>query len=1032
MSDNLRPPTLDVLCDELRQVVEWDQVALYLKVYHVDIKGIEAQYSGLAQRKMHSLQKWLDQTNTVHSWRTVADAIGKVNPAVAERIRAKYVTILDQVLTTSQNEEHSIVSDGQYPTSSHDPIINDHRLIALEQVPSSSANDDRYPTSNSRIEEEEPLPFEKEIVEQITNLEDRFAMLVAETQQTLEKRPNEILLFFRYLKVRLRDEASLPNEAEITCNKLFDILNDHWNYLNCLLLQRIVQNFLSDTELPAKVQKYQEDLAAFQESTKMKSLVDKIKSKQTSTGNIQIALKVKKMWLDVSLKHFNFLVKLLFQEYDKSLQNIAVTLGCMHVIWTVSKDIASLIKRAKYSSEELKAVGVISLTVGKHIIFHCEDSQDDMTFDTALLKAVHCGNSVSAISLLLEVGSNFNLLTQSGETVISALSEIKNDNCATILYVASLYGHSSVVSILLNNGADPNIFINNGRTPLMAASGNGHGDVVELFLGNSVPVNNQSIDGMTAIYVASQNGHSSVVLTLLNNGADPNITTNDGWTPLMIASHRGYGDVVELLLEQNVPVNTQSTSGITAIYVASQNGHSSVVSTLLNNGANPNIDKIDGRTPLMIASENGHGDIVELLIYKNVPVNTQSTSGITAIYFASQNGHSSIVSALLNSGADPNIVKNDRWTPLMIASQKGHGDVVKLLLKKNVPVNTQIVDGMTAIYIASQNGHFSVVSALLNNGADPNIAKNNGWTPLLIASQKGHGDVVELLLESKISVNTQITDGMTAICSGSQNGNSSTVSFLHNNWADPNLADNDGWTALIVASQNGYVDVVKLLLNKSVSINTQTKEGATAIYIASQNGHLPIVSILLSKGGDPNLARTNGWTPLIIASARGHDDVVGELLKTQINVNQHTPTGTTALHFSSYYGHENIVRQLLEGGANPLIRDTSGQTPQDVAYQKGHHNIVLLLQDAMAGFHDDDQGSLAGSIESGYTTGGLSTDDSSVVDYDIAQISDLEEDIMETTSFSIVWKLQVSHIRINQQKLIRNCALTALYYPFVL
>ena len=67
MSDNLSPPTLDILCDELRQVVEWDQVALSLKVPFVDIKSIETQYSELAQRKMHSLQKWLDQTNIVHS-----------------------------------------------------------------------------------------------------------------------------------------------------------------------------------------------------------------------------------------------------------------------------------------------------------------------------------------------------------------------------------------------------------------------------------------------------------------------------------------------------------------------------------------------------------------------------------------------------------------------------------------------------------------------------------------------------------------------------------------------------------------------------------------------------------------------------------------------------------------------------------------------------------------------------------------------------------------------------------------------------
>ena len=44
--------------------------------------------------QMHSLQKWLKQTSTVHSWRTLADAVEKVNPFVAEQIRKKYAAIL--------------------------------------------------------------------------------------------------------------------------------------------------------------------------------------------------------------------------------------------------------------------------------------------------------------------------------------------------------------------------------------------------------------------------------------------------------------------------------------------------------------------------------------------------------------------------------------------------------------------------------------------------------------------------------------------------------------------------------------------------------------------------------------------------------------------------------------------------------------------------------------------------------------------------------------------------------------------------
>ena len=738
MSDNLSPPTLDLLCDELRQVVEWDQVAVNLKVSYVDIKSIETQYSELAHRKMHSLQKWLDQTNTVHSWRTVADAVEKVNRRVAYNIRTKYATILDLVPSTSSNTEYNSVNACQ-----NDLITKEQQQIKRETV-----------------------VLDKDIVDKITDLEDQFAMLVSKTKMSFEKRPEILSALIEYLKSRgIDEEASSPHEAScITYNRVFNILRRHWHYLKYRLLQRIICNFLFDTDLPVQLKKYENDMTAFKKSTKMKDLADFIKSKQSTAGEVPVALKVKEAWLDVTVEHFEFLVKLLFKEYDESLQDIVVEKGSMYVTWSVSEKIASfIITRCRFDSNVLKAIGVISLSVGTNVVFNNEYSQDNMTFDSALSRAVECSGPLSAISLLLEVGGNPNLLTQSDETVISKLTQIKDKNDVTVLFVASLYGHSSVISTLFNNGTDPKITTNDGWTPLMIAGENGHADVVELLIKNNVPVNSQSTDGTTAIFIASQNGHSSVVSTLLDKGADPNITTNDGGTPLIIASQNGHVDVVDLLLNENVPVNTQSTDGTTAIFIASQNGHSFVVSTLLNNGADPNLATNNSITPLMIASEYGHGDVIELLLEKNLPVNTQNTDGMTAIYIASKNGHFSIISTLLNNGADPNIATNDGATPLMIASKNGHADVVELLIENNVPVNTQSIDNITAVYIASQNGHSTVVSTLLINEADPNISTNDDTTPLMKASENGHSDVVELLLRKNVPVNTQNTDGMTAI-----------------------------------------------------------------------------------------------------------------------------------------------------------------------------------------------------------------------------------------------------------------------------
>ena len=104
MSDNpnnLSPPTLDLLCHELKDVVEWDRLAISLKVPYVEVTSIQREYHDVQRCKLHALHKWLQQANNVHSWRTVASAVNDINPAVAEHIKQKYAPIIDKVLEQS-------------------------------------------------------------------------------------------------------------------------------------------------------------------------------------------------------------------------------------------------------------------------------------------------------------------------------------------------------------------------------------------------------------------------------------------------------------------------------------------------------------------------------------------------------------------------------------------------------------------------------------------------------------------------------------------------------------------------------------------------------------------------------------------------------------------------------------------------------------------------------------------------------------------------------------------------------------------
>jgi hypothetical protein len=90
----------------------------------------------------------------------------------------------------------------------------------------------------------------------------------------------------------------------------------------------------------------------------------------------------------------------------------------------------------------------------------------------------------------------------------------------TALMIASSKGHTEIVEVLLDNGADVNAYNNYGDTALINASENGHIKIVEMLLDNGAVVNAKNNDDETARMMARENGHEEVVDMLLENEAD--------------------------------------------------------------------------------------------------------------------------------------------------------------------------------------------------------------------------------------------------------------------------------------------------------------------------------------------------------------------------------------------------------------------------------------------------------------------------------------------------------------------------------
>lgn len=186
-----------------------------------------------------------------------------------------------------------------------------------------------------------------------------------------------------------------------------------------------------------------------------------------------------------------------------------------------------------------------------------------------LIEAVKENNFDLVKKLLLQEYQNNNLV-----------NEERTKAGFSALHIAAYYGFTSILKLLLDSGADPNL---------------------------------PDANGTNALYIAAQKGHLEAVRILLAAGAT-NQLIEGGFTPLYIASQEGHPEIVKLLLETGAEVNQENQNGATPFFIAAQKGHTTILQILLKRGANPNQAKSDGATPLFAAVQNGHVDAVKILL----------------------------------------------------------------------------------------------------------------------------------------------------------------------------------------------------------------------------------------------------------------------------------------------------------------------------------------------------------------------------------------------------------------------------------
>jgi ankyrin repeat protein len=298
---------------------------------------------------------------------------------------------------------------------------------------------------------------------------------------------------------------------------------------------------------------------------------------------------------------------------------------------------------------------------------------------------------------------------------------MRNPVFSTGLLVASYFGHSAVVNLLLGKGADLDSRDKYDQAPLSWAAGNGHEAVVKLLLGKGADIEAKDKKYCrTPLSLAAEKGHEAVVKLLLDKGADLESKDNKyGQTPLSLAAGNGHEAAVKLLLDKGAELESKDKEfGQTPLSWAAEYGHEAVVKLLLGKGADMESTDRSGRTPLSCAKGNRCKAVVKLLLEKGISLQPTHEDYIQELLLvAAENGYVGVVKLLLDKGADLNSKdKNYGWAPLSVAALKGHEAVVKLLLDKGADLESKDKNGWTPLSWAAEYGHEAVVKLLLDKG----------------------------------------------------------------------------------------------------------------------------------------------------------------------------------------------------------------------------------------------------------------------------------------------------------------------------
>ncbi|AAF44362.1 ankyrin repeat gene family protein [Fowlpox virus] len=309
------------------------------------------------------------------------------------------------------------------------------------------------------------------------------------------------------------------------------------------------------------------------------------------------------------------------------------------------------------------AIRAVNIELVKHFISNNLLADTDTALEDYFLEAVKT-NSPKMVKLFLDSGIDIN----------STICE----NSHTALYHAVEQENVTLVMLLLNHGADPdigdiysmlkyaimsskhgvklfNILVKNGarirccNDILIEAICKRYYSIISYIL--SLPVNYLPISILCMCIYELRN--LPITRKLLKKINDINVSCDAcNMYPIHAAVSINTSRLTRLLINKGADVNVRNRYGKTPIHLACMYSKIGNIKVLIKNGANVNERDNYGITPLMICSREGKVSNMEYLLANGADVNQTDYDKNTALTYAIRNKSKECTRVLLEHGAD--------------------------------------------------------------------------------------------------------------------------------------------------------------------------------------------------------------------------------------------------------------------------------------------------------------------------------------------------------------------------------------------